>query len=219
MARNTKRSLTASPEGLNLADRALLRFGSKTALSVELGIPRSVISNFFNGKPVSREYFHKICEALSLNWKKVVDEEGQSISQSEQKVSGHNEAIETVREAYARKYRKQHGHFKVLRMREPIPLEDIYTSVKLLDRDAIEDYMTPDALEKVFRGENRFYRESNQRLNGLEVAKAKQYLTVVGGPGAGKSTFLRKVGLEALKGRGGFFQLNRLPVFFRVEAV
>ncbi len=38
-----------------------------------------------------------------------------------------------------------------------------------------------------------------RKYSGLSIANQKQYLMVLGGPGAGKSTFLRKVGLEALR--------------------
>ncbi|WP_235526598.1 NACHT domain-containing protein [Nostoc piscinale] len=40
---------------------------------------------------------------------------------------------------------------------------------------------------------------------------------VLGGPGAGKSTFLRKMGLEALKGKRGGFQHNCIPVFIELK--
>jgi predicted NACHT family NTPase len=40
---------------------------------------------------------------------------------------------------------------------------------------------------------------------------------VLGGPGVGKSTFLRKVGLEALKGRSPTFQHSCIPVLLRLQ--
>ena len=40
---------------------------------------------------------------------------------------------------------------------------------------------------------------------------------VLGGPGVGKSTFLRKVGFEALKGKNGKFQHACIPVFLELK--
>lgn len=41
---------------------------------------------------------------------------------------------------------------------------------------------------------------------------------VLGQPGAGKSTFLRKTGLEALKGKKGGFKHNCIPVFIELKS-
>jgi predicted NACHT family NTPase len=40
---------------------------------------------------------------------------------------------------------------------------------------------------------------------------------VLGSPGAGKSTFLRRIGLEALKGTHGNFQHKCLPVLLELK--
>ena len=40
---------------------------------------------------------------------------------------------------------------------------------------------------------------------------------LLGGPGVGKSTFLRKVGFEALKGKRGHFQHKCIPVFLELK--
>ena len=41
---------------------------------------------------------------------------------------------------------------------------------------------------------------------------------LLGGPGVGKSTFLRKVGLEALKGKKGKFEHKCIPVFLELKS-
>lgn len=45
----------------------------------------------------------------------------------------------------------------------------------------------------------------------------EQYLMLLGGPGVGKSTFLRKVGLEALKEEDGSFTHECIPVFLELR--
>ncbi len=87
-------------------------------------------------------------------------------------------------------------------MREPVDLSAVYTGVKLLDSRDVLQYEI-GALEDTFR-QARFRgysgrHGSDEKYSGIDVANEKQYLMVLGGPGAGKSTFLRKVGLEALR--------------------
>ena len=103
---------------------------------------------------------------------------------------------------YIENYQKRHCQIKVLGMREPVDLAAVYTGVKLLDsRDILQ--FDPEALEETFRqtrlrGYSSRGREE-EKQSGITIANQKQYSMVLGGPGAGKSTFLRKVGLEALR--------------------
>ncbi len=85
-------------------------------------------------------------------------------------------------------------------MRESVDLSAVYTGVKLLDKRELLRF-EPEALEEAFRetclrGYSASHRE-DEKQSGIAIANQKQYLMVLGGPGAGKSTFLRKVGLEA----------------------
>ncbi len=66
-------SLKASLEGIEKARKALQYNGlTQKALAEELGISRSTISNFFNGKNVDRSIFiDEICHRLNLNWQEI----------------------------------------------------------------------------------------------------------------------------------------------------
>ncbi|MGC1308421.1 MAG: NACHT domain-containing protein [Phormidesmis sp.] len=102
---------------------------------------------------------------------------------------------------YIENYQKSHCQLKVLGMREPVDLSAVYTGVNLLEGRGLLQF-DPEALEDVFRqtrlrGYSSSHRE-DRKHPGIAIANDKQYLMVLGGPGAGKSTFLRKVGLEAL---------------------
>ncbi|MGD1854004.1 MAG: NACHT domain-containing protein [Leptolyngbyaceae cyanobacterium] len=104
---------------------------------------------------------------------------------------------------YVDTYRKRHCQLKVLGMREPIDLTQIYTGIKFLDENEILGFESPQALEEQYR-QTRFRgrrgrRNKSNKQSGIDVANKKQYLMVLGGPGSGKSTFLRKLGLEALR--------------------
>ncbi|MEO0648821.1 MAG: NACHT domain-containing protein [Cyanobacteria bacterium J06650_10] len=112
------------------------------------------------------------------------------------------QAIFQASRKYVENYQKRHCQLKLLGMREPMDLSDIYTGVKLLDQKDVLQF-DPELLEESFRQTGRLEYSNPQTAEdkyiGLSVANEQQYLMVLGGPGAGKSTFLRKIGLEALR--------------------
>jgi len=112
--------------------------------------------------------------------------------------------IYTASGKYVQNYTKRHGILKVLGMREPVPLESVYTAVQFLDYQDLQRYDSVEGLETAYReAKRRSFQEDCQRQEGLKVANEKQYLMILGSPGAGKSTFLRKMGLEAIRGKRG----------------
>lgn len=124
-------------------------------------------------------------------------------------------------DTYVKKYLKRHGQIQILGMSQAISLDDIYTNVRMLDSETVKRLESVDGLEQV-------YRESNERSiskreptptkqKGMEVANDEQYLCVLGGPGIGKTTFLRKVGLEALLKGAGSYEHEKIPVFLELK--
>mgnify|MGYP002777181419 CR=1 FL=1 len=121
-------------------------------------------------------------------------------------------------EQYIQNYSDRHGILKVLGMREPVPLESIYTTVQFLDNSDLRWYESIETLEKSYRqARKRSFQKEAVKQDGLQVAREKQYLMVLGGPGAGKSTFLRKMGLEALKGKAGSYEHECIPVLLELK--
>ena len=105
----------------------------------------------------------------------------------------------TAAQKYVERYEKHHCQVKVMPglMKEPLSLEDIYTAVKMLDDKSIRYFTGLDDLEETYRakGKRSFGSNEGERYDGIKVANAEQFLMVLGGPGIGKSTFLRKIGL------------------------
>ncbi|NEQ78645.1 MAG: histidine kinase, partial [Okeania sp. SIO2C9] len=104
-----------------------------------------------------------------------------------------NEAIKLISGAskrYAQKYTQRQGKLKVLGMREPVNLESVYTAVQLLHEQDIIRFESIEALEKTYRQseERRYESRKIAKQIGINAANNKQYLTLLGGPGAGKST-------------------------------
>lgn len=98
-------------------------------------------------------------------------------------------------EQYIINYHKRHNKLQILGMLKPVDLDSIFTSVQVWQLN-----------------ERRFDKQE-----GMKVANQQQHLIVLGTPGAGKSTFLRKIGLEALKVNRSEFQHNCIPVFIELK--
>ncbi|MBC7970430.1 MAG: histidine kinase, partial [Verrucomicrobia bacterium] len=122
-------------------------------------------------------------------------------------------------QTYVKKYGDRHGILKVLGMREPMKLEEIYAAVRFLDDRGLRSFESIESLEKAYRQAARrgFQDKDCPRQDGLTVANEAQYLMVLGGPGAGKSTFLKRMGLEALKGKKGGFNHSCIPVLIELR--
>ena len=129
--------------------------------------------------------------------------------------------VENSNHRYDKSYRERHGEVKVFcaGMRKPIPLDDVYVGVQFLNEHTASRYRSPEEVEQAFRGRGLqfFDSTSDERRDGTQVANDEQYLMLLGGPGVGKSTFLRKVGLEALKGKDRDFKHECIPVFLELK--
>ena len=121
---------------------------------------------------------------------------------------------------YSKRYLKRHGILKALGMREAVRLDSVYTDVQFLDEQEIRSFESIQNLEESYRKANQrsFQPQNCQKAEGLKIANDKQYLMVLGQPGAGKSTFLRKMGLEALNGKKGGFNHRCIPVFIELKS-
>lgn len=130
--------------------------------------------------------------------------------------------LDTALLDYARRYHERWGKLKVLGMREPINLQDLYVATHFLRDDDLRRVASVEGMEQTFRkrvDKDRLRDTSQQRQNGIAVATKHQFLMVLGGPGAGKSTFLKRIGLEALafgspKNR---YKHACLPVFLELK--
>jgi predicted NACHT family NTPase len=129
-------------------------------------------------------------------------------------------------QGYAKKYRERHAQIKLLRMPQAIDLETIYTKVRFLDD--CNPFLSLEKLEQYHREQNqrRFQTRDRAEMDGFTAANENPCLMVLGAPGAGKSTFLRRIGIEALKMGidAAQFAHDCIPVFlelkgFKSEAV
>ena len=132
----------------------------------------------------------------------------------------HEQRVIAAADAYRDNYWHRHCQIKILPglMKEPLDLESVYTDVKILDDRSIRAFIGMDELESAYRekGTRGFGISESERLNGMKAANDEQFLMVLGGPGIGKSTFLRKIGLEVLK-KDGTLEKECIPVFLELK--
>jgi len=108
---------------------------------------------------------------------------------------------------YREKVAKLYGTTRILGNSEPTPLEGIFTDLYILDKPlALRRYSLDDlqASNEKLRG------HEIQRREGIAVVKQENShrLFILGKPGAGKTTFLKYITLQAVKG-----ELPQTPVF------
>lgn len=121
--------------------------------------------------------------------------------------------LERASSEYLNRYLQRHGLVKILGMAQSVPLREIYTDVQLLRPDELRAFDNLDELEKAFRQrEQGEIGQHRTKMDGVSVANKEQFLNVLGQPGAGKSTFLRRIGLEALTGHAAGLLSDRRKI-------
>jgi len=101
-------------------------------------------------------------------------------------------------------------------MRKPAELESVYVDSQLLEPKT--EY-SGNAYNSIAELENKktSIHENLNFLSGIKVANHHKHLMVLGEAGAGKSTFLRMMGLEALKPERIKYQHQCIPVFVELK--
>ncbi|MGZ0170238.1 MAG: hypothetical protein ACKVHE_11830 [Planctomycetales bacterium] len=62
--------------------------------------------------------------------------------------------------------------------------------------DYLQSFADPGEMEKRFREGRR--HDQSEPQDGIDIASQTQFLNILGAPGSGKSTFLRRLGQESL---------------------
>lgn len=215
------RSLKASEQGINRANKAILMFATKLDLAVELNISRATVQNFFAGKSIGRENFHNICQKLKLPWQEIVELNQDPEDHLQQREDNDCDPIDNL-VAELRHYGRANiqqkcGIMRVLDMSQPIGLNDIYTDVNILEKISGRRRLEVTKLVKACVAEFErpdLSKIAQERVLGLEAVKNYSKLIVLGKPGAGKTTFLKHIAIQCSFGE---FQANLVPIFITLK--
>lgn len=115
---------------------------------------------------------------------------------------------------YQQFYHQRYAKLSLLGLNQSIPLAEVYLPTQLIDERTIRYFESPKTLKQLNRQRRsrNHDRQADSVSPAIEVANHKQYLLVLGEPGYGKSTFLRALGLEALKGAEGNYRRQCFPI-------
>jgi len=223
------RSLTATPDGINTAINALTGKGwSKEDLAGEVeiqgkttikGIGIATVKKFFAGKSVDRKYFVGICKALDVDWEEIAGlKTSAAVTESAESQGDIDALVQIIRQQVQADIHHRCGTMRVLDMEQPIGIGDIYTNVNILEklsgrrRLGLNELLQDCDLENFDRfllGQIR-----HERVPGLEAVERHRQLMVLGKPGAGKTTFMKRL---ATLCNHGEFQAGRVPVFVTLK--
>jgi hypothetical protein len=101
---------------------------------------------------------------------------------------------------------------KILGMSAPLPLEQIYTRVRVRDRLRKSQPWVGNLTQESFEQ----MKSRDVILQGIDVINNTQYVTILGQPGAGKTTFLRYILTQALQNN---LRKPALPVFVSLNDI
>jgi predicted NACHT family NTPase len=211
------RSFRASEAGLKQAEAAFkLKGWTQEYLAGGAKCTRQVVINFFARRPVATKIFKAICQELGLEWGEIVElKSGEENLASPKSL---DELVNQVREKVKQDIQTRCGSMRVLDMTRPIGLSDIYTEVNILEKILGRRQLKIAQLLEGCNQEDfdRFGlgQVTEERVPGLDAVKKYSKLMILGKPGAGKSTFLKRVATQCNKGE---FLATCVPVFITLK--
>ena len=217
-----KRSLRASPLGIEQAKRAFARKGwTQENLAGEVGLKtRQSIWRFFTGQPIERQVFQEVCSILEVSWREIAldppahfPEAGGFASLS---VADIDALVRRVRSQRQDKIQNQCGTLQLLDISHPVKIDDIYIDVKTLEEIPSQQWLELSDLQHFTPKEfDRFRLNASQtRIAGMEAVGTYSKLRVLGKPGAGKTTFLQHLAIRCSQGS---FAADRVPIFIALR--
>jgi predicted NACHT family NTPase len=189
------RSIAASPQGIQRIKAALPC--SQEKFSKEVEISPATLKKFFRGELIDREIFCRICDRVKIDWSEVV----QSSYVPDKVEESIDTLVQSTRSRLHHDVKKRCGWMKVLNMTYPIESSAIYTDVNLLGKPLhLRSFRELERSLPEFAAENfdRFWLGQairDQRRDGIETVQDTNLLMILGAPGAGKSTFLKRLAM------------------------
>ncbi len=204
-------------------------------------ISEKTIRNFFDGNDQSKRLeatLNALCKAL-LDYESYVAAEKALSPKAPEIVN--NTAISLVpaqnlnqsqylTQEWLQEYAQvidQDCQIRILDMRKPRNIGDVYVEVLLLDTPTLMRHhqkTIDELLQFVEHSESEEDNEivpkiSENKASGFEVVAQSQRLMILGRPGAGKTTFLKKIAMVTMSEllESGDVNQNPLPIYIRLK--
>jgi energy-coupling factor transporter ATP-binding protein EcfA2 len=117
-------------------------------------------------------------------------------------------------EEYRAKIKRLYGTMQIMGMPEPVPLEDIFTEAYLLDKPTAFGRFDIERLKQTSADPDS-PPPNAKRIGGLTLVSENKNLFILGKPGAGKSTFLKYIALQAAESIKPI--IDKIPVFISLK--
>jgi hypothetical protein len=114
-------------------------------------------------------------------------------------------------EAYRAKIKKHNGTMQIMGMAEPVPLDDIFTEAYMLDKPTAFGRFDIERLKQMSADPDA-PPPNAKRIGGLTLVNKKKNLFILGKPGAGKTTFLKYIALQAAEQN-----IDKIPIFISLK--
>jgi hypothetical protein len=121
----------------------------------------------------------------------------------------------TAARKYAERMEGRYDTMRIFGMNEPVPLRTIYTRVNVLGQITARHQAPIQDLQSFLNRDTRKLRpEDHTTREGIEVIDEIRKVIVLGKPGAGKTTFLKYILLQALDGN---LKNQKVPIFVSLK--
>jgi hypothetical protein len=118
-------------------------------------------------------------------------------------------------EAYRAKVKKLYGTMQIMGMAAPVPLDYIFTEAYLLDKPSAISRFDIERLKQQRSADTDAPPENAKRISGLALVKRNKNLFILGKPGAGKTTFLKYIAVQAAEPRKPL--IDKVPIFVSLK--
>ena len=147
------------------------------------------------------------------NLKKVISQ----AYQRKQKAPNPEAIAQAIRSKIQGSVQENCGTMRVLDMLHPIGLDNIYTEVNILTKVASKCWQDLTEFQPRQRRDfNRlgYGKIARERVSGLEAVAQHSKLLILGKPGAGKTTFSKRLAIQCINGS---FQADLVPIFIALR--
>ncbi|HWT02344.1 MAG TPA: NACHT domain-containing protein [Pyrinomonadaceae bacterium] len=117
-------------------------------------------------------------------------------------------------EAYRAKVKKLHGTMQIMGMAKAVPIDDIFTEAYMLDKPTAFGRHNIEELKKLSADPDA-PPPNAKRIGGLELVNSNKNLFILGKPGAGKTTFLKYVVVQAAEPQKPI--IDKVPIFISLK--